>query len=126
MSVTGYVNNSNQKDFVLTTYDKINVSTGQPKFTFSKADRFPKIKTNCPVTSYDMPGQLSNRSAAMGYGMKMDFSGKNRKSLSLLFASDPYSRNTWSLRVHFLTLFVHRRIPVTRQIQTHLAIRLHD
>ena len=79
MSVTGYVNNSNQKDFVLTTYDKINVSSAQPKFTFSKAERFPSIKKNCPVTSYDIPGMLSTRAAAMGYGMKTDFSGKNRK-----------------------------------------------
>ena len=41
MSVTGYVNNSNQKDFVLTTYDKVNLSSAHPKFTFSKAERFP-------------------------------------------------------------------------------------
>ena len=54
MSVTGYVNSSNQKAFVLTTYDKINMSTGQRKFSFSKADRFATLKpTNCPVISYE-------------------------------------------------------------------------
>ena len=55
MSVTGYVNRSNQKNFVLTTYDKINISSAQPKFTFGKAQRFPTIKpTNCPVISYEL------------------------------------------------------------------------
>ena len=41
MSVTSYVNGSNQRSFVLTTYDKVNLSSAQPKFTFSKAERFP-------------------------------------------------------------------------------------
>ena len=83
MSVTGYVNKSNHKDFVLTTYDKINVSSAQSKFTFSKADRFPQIKTNCAVTTYDIPNTISTRAAAMGYGTKTDFGGKSRKFLTV-------------------------------------------
>ena len=41
MSVSPHVNQSNQKHFVLTTYDKVNPSTSQAKYTFSKAERFP-------------------------------------------------------------------------------------
>ena len=89
MSVTGYVNKSNHKDFVLTTYDKINVSTAQSKFTFSKADRFPQIKSNCAVTTYDIPNTISKRAAAMGYGTKTDFSGKSRKCLTVGQTSPP-------------------------------------
>ena len=41
MSVSTHLNNSNQKNYLLVTYDRVNTSTGQPKFAFSKADRFP-------------------------------------------------------------------------------------
>ena len=79
MSITGNVNSSNQKHFMLTTYDKINVSPSQAKYTFSKANRFPTIKTGCPVTSYDIPGALDKRAAGMGYGIKDVFRGSTSK-----------------------------------------------
>ena len=54
MSVTGYMNRSVQKGYVLTTYDRVNTSPTQQKFTFGKADRFPAVrKPECPVVSYD-------------------------------------------------------------------------
>lgn len=53
MSVTGFLNASNKKDFILTTYEKTSTSSAQPKFAFSKAQRFPTIKSSCPVTAYE-------------------------------------------------------------------------
>ena len=89
MSVTGYVNRSNQKTFVLTTYDKINISSAQPKFTFGKAKRFPTIKpTNCPVISYEQQKQLGNRAPGFGYGGRVTFDGVDRK---LYFSLITYS-----------------------------------
>ena len=68
MSIVTNVNSSNQKNYVLSTYDKVNVSPSQAKYTFSKAERFPRIKANCAVNSYDIPGALSTRAAGIGYG----------------------------------------------------------
>ena len=71
MTETKNVNSSNQRAFVLTTYDK--VKQGSPtnaKYTFSKASRFPNISRNCPVGSYDNSGVLSRRATTLGYGTK--------------------------------------------------------
>ncbi len=79
MSIVTHVNSSNQKNYALTTYDKVNHSPAQAKYTFSKAERFPRIKPNCAVGSYDIPGALSTRAASMGYGVKEVFPGNKSK-----------------------------------------------
>ena len=79
MSITNYVNSSNQKAFNLTTFDKVNYSSTQSKFTFSKAERFPTIKANNPVSCYDIPTTKSTRAAGMGYGATTNFSGRSSK-----------------------------------------------
>lgn len=74
MTTTNLVNSSNQKAFVLQTYDKVKQgSPNNAKFSFSKASRFPKIKRNCDVGSYDNSGALSLRAASLGYGHKEAF-----------------------------------------------------
>lgn len=70
MSVTNHVNASNRKPFVLSTYDKVNFSPSQAKYSFSKANRFPTIRANNPIGAYDMPGQLHNRATGFGIGSK--------------------------------------------------------
>ena len=79
MSIVTHVNSSNQKKYALTTYDKVNSSPTQAKFAFSKAERFPKIKANCAVSTYDIPGALSTRAAGMGFGKQNVFDGKSGK-----------------------------------------------
>lgn len=79
MSITKHINESNRRDFVLSTYDRINQSSSQQKYTFSKANRFPEIKTGCLMGSYDQPSQLSKRAASIGYGQKKTFEGRNSK-----------------------------------------------
>jgi hypothetical protein len=73
MSVTGYVNSSNQKSFTLTTFDKINSAPSQAKYTFGKANRFPSLKTSNDVSSYDIPSGISTRKAGMGIGDRETF-----------------------------------------------------
>ena len=75
MSVSQNVNSSDQRDYRLTTYDRVNHSPAQAKYTFSKANRFPTIKNICPVTSYNIPGALGQRAASFGYGGKWNNEG---------------------------------------------------
>lgn len=79
MSLTANINSSNQKAFALTTYDRVNVSPSQAKYTFSKADRFPSIKKSCPVSCYDIPHAFSTRAASLGYGTKQVFNDTKSK-----------------------------------------------
>lgn len=74
MTTTNLVNSSNQRAFVLQTYDKVKQgSPNNAKFSFGRASRFPTIKRNCPVGSYDNSGALSNRATSLGYGVKKAF-----------------------------------------------------
>ena len=59
MSVSNYLNQSHQRSFTLTTYDKVTTSSAQAKFTFSKANRFPIIKKTSDVGAYELPSALS-------------------------------------------------------------------
>ena len=109
MTQTPFVNSSNQRNFSLTTYDKTNTSPSQAKFTFSKANRFPKIKKNCPVSCYDMPGTFSARAASLGYGKKRTFNDNRSK-----FINQP------------LLNFLPCRLAIARQIQTEFPLRQQD
>ena len=53
------------------------------KYTFSKAGRFPNIKRNCPIGSYDNSGVLSKRATSLGYGQKKAFVPMTRKFIVL-------------------------------------------
>lgn len=82
MSITQQLNASNQKAFVLTTYDKTNHSPSQAKYTFGRASRFPSIQEKCPVTGYDLPTTKSPRAAGFGYGNKEIFKAQIRNTNS--------------------------------------------
>lgn len=55
MSVSTHINSSNQKAFALTTFDRVNYSPSQAKYTFSRAERFPTIKTKGAEIFYEIP-----------------------------------------------------------------------
>ena len=73
MSISPYLNASHQRSFTLTTFDRVNQSPSQSKYTFSKADRFPTIKANNEVGAYSIPSTISSRAASLGYGKKEIF-----------------------------------------------------
>ena len=74
MTTTNTVNNSMQRGFVLQTYDKVKQgSPNNAKYSFGRASRFPTIKRNCPIGSYDNSGALSHRATSLGYGNKEAF-----------------------------------------------------
>ena len=78
----------NPRDFCLTTYDRVNHSPTQMKYTFSKANRFPPVRQVSHVgAAYDIPGTNVARAAGMGFGVSEVFRGKRGKchtnSLSL-------------------------------------------
>ena len=58
--------------FNLVSYDKVSNSVAKQKFSFSKADRFPSLKSNTQntPTGYLLPSQLNKRSAGFGFGEK--------------------------------------------------------
>ena len=59
---------------MLQTYDKVKQgSPNNAKYSFGRASRFPTIKRNCPVGSYDNSGALSHRATSLGYGNKEVF-----------------------------------------------------
>ena len=80
MTTTSNVNSSNQKMFALATYDKVNYSPSQAKFTFSKATRFPSVKGTNDVGAYDLGSTISSRKSGLGYGQKRAFIEKKGKS----------------------------------------------
>ncbi len=51
----------------------LNHSKTKQMFSFSKAERFPKIKTNCEGAFYDLPEVRSKRFTTFGKGTKYDF-----------------------------------------------------
>lgn len=84
MSVTNNVNSSNKRAFVLSTYDKVNFSPSQAKFSFGKANRFPNIRSNNPVSAYDLPDKFNKRATGFGIGSKdlvMQIRGKCNNAL---------------------------------------------
>ncbi len=51
----------------------LNNSTSKQMYSFSKAERFPKIKRNSSVGYYDIPSMFSKRFTTLGYGKRSDF-----------------------------------------------------
>ena len=75
-----YTHAQNSSKFTYTNYDKTHHSSAQSKFSFSKADRFPRIQNfSPPVAGYDVTSQLGKRSASIGYGDKNIFKAVERK-----------------------------------------------
>ena len=62
------------------TYDKVNHSPTQMKYTFSKANRFPPVRQVSDMgANYDIPGTNGTRAAGMGFGISEVFKGKRGK-----------------------------------------------
>ncbi|CAD8063195.1 unnamed protein product [Paramecium primaurelia] len=62
-------------------HDQINRSHAKQQYTFSKAQRFSKPKESyCSMQFYDsqIQTQLSKRSAALGFGIKSDFTKRDK------------------------------------------------
>ena len=57
------------------SYDATHHSSAQAKFSFSKADRFPKVRgaDGNQQIGYSLPSQLEQRSAGIGFGQRTVF-----------------------------------------------------
>ena len=113
MSITQNVNSSNQRDFCLMTYDKINHSPTQMKYSFSKANRFPPVRQVSDVgANYDIPGTNGSRAAGMGFGISEVFKGKRGKLCTFFFLTKLCSH-----------VCCARRFSITRQVQSRIVLR---
>lgn len=52
----------------LTTYDTLNTSPANSKWSFGHDNRFPKVKKTIDKISYDIPTTKTKRSAGFGIG----------------------------------------------------------
>ena len=74
-------NHPSTNKYTLTSYEKVNFSSAQQKYSFGKADRFPNIKNfSPPVTGYDNSSSLNKKGAGIGYGDKNIFKAVERNS----------------------------------------------
>lgn len=65
--------------FAHTSYEKVTQSSAQQKYTFSKAQRFPKIKATTDLVGYNLPSTKTEKSAAFGFGDRSTFRNKRGK-----------------------------------------------
>lgn len=56
----------------------LNLSKTKMMYSFSKASRFPPIKTDCTAAFYDLPSMKMTRAASIGKGTKYDFTAMRK------------------------------------------------
>ena len=62
----------------LQSFDKVNYSPSQHKFTFGKGDRFSTPKPISQVIGYNLPSTLNKRGAGMGFGKRPETYNKEK------------------------------------------------
>ena len=61
-------------------YSSIDNSPSKQKYSFSKAERFPKISVYGAMSFYNLPSVKSERSTSFGYGSRYNFVPKNSET----------------------------------------------